>query len=301
MIVLKLTRYKKPNFMFIIFTALIIIFLFMVFTLPHEPNEKTLQIATSLYDENHNEFLQLYTPNDSATFYLDISFLSNFNTSFQVYLLSNFTPIPFSLNDTPKQISHELLVHSSTDFSISRDNKICIDGLTAHKNDLCFIFVGKIDIFTKRFQIVNENSSLTPTYPILQLNTNETFRPIDTRTYNIMFDEKSCNLHILINFTSSLDGNRYQEQFNDGQANFDVAVLAFIEPDNKFYNFGVAKVDGQYIEFSIPLDSDSNYDSLRIIVFPFINQYDDSFLRTYKVSLWSAPICTNKINIERGN
>lgn len=299
MISLKLNLSTNLKFILIAFTILVVCFL-IIDAYSNKSDEKALQITISLYDENRNEFLQLRSQNDSATFYLDVSFLSNYDASFQVYLLSNFMPISFSLNDGPKKIMHELLIHPSNELSISQNNKVSVDGLTNYKNDLCFVLVSNVDTFTKRFVIVNKNSNLSPKYPILQLNTDDPWCSVDGSSYNITFDKKSNKLHVLVDFMSSLNGNRYQGQFNDAKISFDVAVVILVEPDNKFYNLGIANVDEKYIEFQIPPNYILNCDSIRIMVFPFTNQYDDSFLSTYKVSLWSAPICTSKINIESG-
>ena len=261
-------------------------------------NEKSLQLRTILHDKDQNEFLALRTEGESVTFYLDISFLANYDTTFQIYLLSNFVPIPFSVNDEEQRITHEFHIHAADEISISKNNKICIDGLIYNTNDLCFVFVGKTDIFIKGFQVVNENSDDFLDDQHLQGEIEDAFCSTNGRPYSIFIDENANELCAEFDFVALLNGSRYQEQFvHEGDA-FDVLFAAYLEPENAFYHLGVAKVNQKNIKFRVPLNYFSEFDSIRVIAFPFVNQYNDSFLGTYRATLWSSPICTYKVKRE---
>ena len=83
---------------------------------------------------------------------MDIAYLTNTDQNCNFYLLDNFEPIPFSLNNEEYQEYYEIDLQASDTPLITEDNLITINVLEYKNNDMCVLLTNEDFVFAKRFQ-----------------------------------------------------------------------------------------------------------------------------------------------------
>lgn len=83
---------------------------------------------------------------------MDIAYLTNTDQNCNFYLLDNFEPIPFSLNNGEYQEYYEIDLQASDTPLITEDNLITINVLEYKNNDMCVLLTNEDFVFAKRFQ-----------------------------------------------------------------------------------------------------------------------------------------------------
>lgn len=94
----------------------------------------------------------MHSDSSKTQFYLDIAYLTNTDQNCNFYLLDNFEPIPFSLNNGEYQEYYEIDLQASDTPLITEDNLITINVLEYKNNDMCVLLTNEDFVFAKRFQ-----------------------------------------------------------------------------------------------------------------------------------------------------
>ncbi|GAU75930.1 hypothetical protein [Fusibacter sp. 3D3] len=160
---------SKKRSIGILILFLSIVFIIGVYSINTNTQNRHLQVAMSIYEQNESDFLHLVTDKNSITFNLDIAYNTSTNQTLRLYLLSNFQLAPYSLNGKPPSLKNELHLESSNNIQVTKGNQIVINNLNARKNDLSLLLVSDSMIATKRFQIDNVNGEVLALVPKVEL------------------------------------------------------------------------------------------------------------------------------------
>ena len=255
---------------------------------------KNIQISMVVLNDNAKRFHQMEIEENTAHFTLDILYQANYNEKFKMYVLSNFVAVPYSLNGNSETIVNELEIKPSEDIRVSPGNEICVREIAEQNNDFCIVLISETDTFIKRFQIINKNGSVSNVSP--EISTKGMTQSID-QSYEIIQDYDNKNIAISVDFSNALSGSRYRTSFEENEIGFNMAVAIYNESDCAFELVGYTYVTKRQFEFTISTQSMQDGDFVRIILFPFAHQYNNDFLSTYKMTLWSSPISTDRIRI----
>ena len=110
------------------------------------------QLAIYVKSLSGEDSLALHSDSSKTQFYLDIAYLTNTDQNCNFYLLDNFEPIPFSLNNGEYQEYYEIDLQASDTPLITEDNLITINVLEYKNNDMCVLLTNEDFVFAKRFQ-----------------------------------------------------------------------------------------------------------------------------------------------------
>lgn len=284
---------KRKKLLFIAFILLLFVGgILMVVSERRE--EKSVQISMVVLNDKAERFYQMEVEDDTANFTLDILYQANYCAEFKMYVLSNFIAVPYSLNGGSETIVNKLEIKPSEDIRVSSGNRICVRGISERNNDFCIVLISETDTFTKRFQIVNKSNSVDHFSP--EISTKALTQPME-QPYEIIQDFDNRNVTISIDFSSELSGSRYKAAFDKDDIGFNMAVAIYNEDTCAFELVGYAYITKRQFEFTISTKSQQEGDIVRYILFPFAHQYNDDFLSTYKMTLWSSPISIDRIRI----
>ncbi len=253
-----------------------------------------MQISMVVLNDKAERFYQMVIEGDTANFALDILYQANYHAKFKMYVLLNFEAVPYSLNGSSEAIVNELEIKPSKDICVSSGNKICVRGASKHNNDFCIVLISETDTFTKRFQIINKHSPVKLISP--EIRTRNISQSIE-QSYDIIQDHENRNVTISVDFSNELNGSRYKTMFDKNDIGFHMAVSIYNEDTCAFELVGHAYVTKKQFEFTISTQSMQEGEFVRFILFPFACQFNDSFLSTYKMTLWSSPISIDRIQI----
>ena len=255
---------------------------------------KSVQVSMLVLNDKSECFFQTDVEENTAILTLNILYQTNYKVTFHLYLLLNFEVIPYSLNGQKENFVNELIITPSDEIQASTGNTICVRGLSKATNDLCFILVSDMDTFTKRFQIKNNNAVVESKYsPIEVTSPKQTFE----QSYTVFEDSQNKNVNVIIDLAYVIEGSRYKKQFLEEDSRFNMAVVIFNEGESTFELIGCAAIEEKQFEFNISTQAVRTGDCIRILLFPFANQYNENFISTYKMTLWSSPISIDRIRI----
>ena len=145
-------------------------------------------------------------------------------------------------------------------------------------------------IATKRFQIDNTNATeLIICEP--QIITKPANISLDS-VYSI--EKNNGTIELLVDFSKHIAGSKYEADLIGDDILFNSAIVLFSENAKIFELLGYTT--HETYSFSMPLDFMESKDnnSFRILIFPFPYNFNANLLNSYKASLWSSPVITQK-------
>lgn len=270
----------------------------------------SLETQIHVYD-GENEVIEVKTNNEKICLSIDFIFKSSAELEGNLYLLKNFEPCSFSLNGSDYLKSYKINIPSSEKYLSSRNNYIEIKDLDLTSNDMCLILMVDDLIVTKRFQITNtafdkkntiENQDYFPVNQKME-NISEFMSSytefIDFNTNQLYLEDviKQGRLYCALNIQNKLTNSQFEIDF-ENRKNEEIQYAIIPIGYNKNYRFLdpiFLKTDSQSFGFEMELSDIDDLSGMRLIIFPFANEYNDNFLSTYKAFLWSNPIITHII------
>lgn len=122
---------------------------------------------------------------------------------------------------------------------------------------------------------------------------------IDFNTNQLYLEDviKQGRLYCALNIQNKLTNSQFEIDF-ENRKNEEIQYAIIPIGYNKNYRFLdpiFLKTDSQSFGFEMELSDIDDLSGMRLIIFPFANEYNDNFLSTYKAFLWSNPIITHII------
>lgn len=296
---------KKKIIVFIICIIIISITLIGYITIKNKKQDKSFTVEMVISDMDDKTITSYSTDDNSIEILFDLIYSSDFESDGKLVLLKNFQPVSFAINGGAQIKEYAFKIIKTSEEMISQNNIISINTLDDELNDICILLFVKNDIYTCRFQV--ENSSIKKNNKITELR--------NTYKFDSGFGEK-------VQFFSSLDTIGIDENvlstLNDATNNFYCAVdiEKILENTSMFNSYMKRKkevskyaivpiLDNQAIgevfycestesrfAFKINVTEFPPFDNIRFMIFPYPNEFNDTYLKTYKAFLWSDPFIT---------
>ena len=266
-----------------------------------------------LYDYDGKKIIEVESEKDEIQLWGDFIFNSSENKEGTLILLKNFKPCPFSLNGSEYFERHNIEIPSSKENLYSTDNCIEIKGLDLNKNDMCLILTIDNIIVTKRFQVINVSSDkknnvksgncffVNQTLERKVQYMKDRMTLVDSENEQFFLNEviEKGTLCCAININKCFEGLQLQNEFencNRNEISYAIVPIAYsYSGEVEFWEPFSVKTDYEAFGFEARINSISDVYGIRFLIFPFANEYDDNFLKTFKAFLWSNPITTYTI------
>ena len=241
-----------------------------------------IQVAMILSDRENENVLQLNTNQSTVSLRMDLMYRSTYAAQFRMYLLSDFESVPYAMNDGPAQRFQEVRIAPSEEI-LCAQNQIRIENLSRQVNDLCIVLVGMDHdlLFTKRFQILYEKGEKAAREEDMKMIPTAG----ETKQSSTPLSDFSA---VQLDFGRSIKKEAYQKAFLADPAPFTVAAVLFEEDACAFTFLGYVEAERKPFALHLPpFPQEGRY---RLLLFPYPDQYEKSFLYTYKAMLWSSPL-----------
>ena len=241
-----------------------------------------IQVAMILSDRENENVLQLNTNQSTVSLRMDLMYRSTYAAQFRMYLLSDFESVPYAMNDGPVQGFQEVRIAPSEEI-LCAQNQIRIENLSRQVNDLCIVLVGMDHdlLFKKRFQILYEKGEKAAREEDMKMIPTAG----ETKHSSTPLSDFSA---VQLDFGRSIKEEAYQKAFLADPAPFTVAAVLFEEAACAFTFLGYAEAERKPFALRLPpFPREGRY---RLLLFPYPDQYEKSFLYTYKAMLWSSPL-----------
>lgn len=217
------------------------------------------QLSIYVKSLSGEDSLTLDSDSSKTQFYLDISYLTNTDQNYSLYLLDNFEPVSFSLNNGEYQEYYEIDLQASDTPLITEDNLITINVLEYKNNDMCVLLTNEDFVFTKRFQLNYLRGTQNPTYK--QLKVYPLDEPLD-RT-SIMENFLKIDIEYLLS-----QSHFYNEFINLKSEPIYYAAL-ILENGKISENSTPFVFTTEQTRFAVPVDTNLKEGKNCILIYPF--------------------------------
>lgn len=297
----------KKNKIVIFVVCILILSLTLIWKYPVNDNQKqskSFSVEMIVSDQSDLPITSYSINNNSIDILFDLIYSSDLETEGKLVLLKNFQPIPFSINGGSKKKEYEFSIFKTLEEMISKNNVISINSLDSNRNDMCILLFVKDSIYTYRFQIENTNAKnninpeFTNTYNVTtdfgeksQFFSSSNMLGLSEGVLSVL-DNSSNNFYCAVDLEKILADTSAIDSYKNRKKELNrYAVVPILNNQIIGDVFYCESIESRFA-FKISAKDFAPFDSIRFMIFPYPNEFNNNFLKTYKAFLWSDPYIT---------
>lgn len=280
------------------------LFLIEYITNNNKKQERSIAVEMIVSDKFDSPIISYATDSSSVDVLFDLVYSSDFETDGKLILLKNFQPVSFTVNGGTKVDEYNFTIVKTSEEMISENNVISIDSLDANLNDMCILLFVQNNIFTCRFQI--ENTSIKePKMVDFKTTYNVNIGFGEKARFYSSIDKIGSDEGVMVNLKDScerfycaidlekiLEDTSMIELYKKRKKEISKYAIVPILNNQSIGDVFYCESSESRFSFEISTAEFSSYNSIKFIIFPYPNEFENSYLKTYKAFLWSDPYIT---------